>query len=219
MIAENLVSDVIVPLRTSDTGEEALGIMNEFYVRHLPIVNNEQLLGLVSEEDILNMGVEEPIGSYRLSLTHPFVHLRTHVYEIMRLLAEYQLTVIPVVGTDDRYVGLVTMETLLRYFAESGAFREPGSILVLEMGRQDYSLAEIARIIESENAVILSCFVQTYADSARIEVTLKINRQNIGPIVASFQRFDYQIKASFNETDYQDALRDRYDALMTYLNV
>ncbi len=219
MIAENLVSDVIVPLRTSDTGEEALGIMNEFYVRHLPIVNNEQLLGLVSEEDILNMGVEEPIGSYKLSLTHPFVHAQTHVYEIMRLLAEYQLTVIPVVGNDDRYVGLVTMETLLRYFAESGAFREPGSILVLEMGRQDYSLAEIARIIESENAVILSCFVQTYADSARIEVTLKINRQNIGPILASFQRFDYQVKASFNETDYQDALRDRYDALMTYLNV
>ena len=62
MTAENLISDSVVPLRTSDTGEEALGMMNDFYVRHLPIVNDKQLLGLISEEDILNHDVEEPVG-------------------------------------------------------------------------------------------------------------------------------------------------------------
>lgn len=219
MIAENLLSDVIVPLRTSDTGAEALSIMNEFFVRHLPIVNNEELLGLLSEDDILDMDVEEAVGSYKLSLIHPHVNVRAHLYEVMRLLAEHNLTVIPVIDDERTYVGMITLEDLLRYFANSSPFREPGSIIVLEMGRQDYSLSEISRLVESENAIILSTFVFTYQDTPRIDVTLKVNTQNISTILATFQRFDYQIKASFSANNYTDTLRERYDALMSYLNV
>lgn len=219
MVAENLLSDMIVPLRTSDTGEEALGIMSEFYIRHLPIVNNTQLLGLISEDDILDMDVEEAVGSYPLSLHHPYVHARDHVYDLMRLMVENQLTVIPVVADDDRYLGLVTQETLLRYFAENSSFADVGGIIVLEMARQDYSLSEIARIVESENASILSTFLQSYPDSARIDVTIKVNRQNVSGLLATFERFRYTVKASFNELQYQDTLRERYDALMSYLSV
>ena len=219
MIAEHLISDLIVPLRTSDTGDEALGIMSEFYVRHLPIVNQEQLLGLLSEEDILNHDVEEPVGSYSLDLQHPYVRIHDHLYDVIRLVADYQLTAIPVVDEKRNYVGLITAEDLLRHFAESGTFREPGGIIVLEMVRQDYSLAQLARIVEAENAVVLSAHVQTFPDSPRIEVTLKVNVRNINPIVASFARFDYAVKATFNELEYFDNLRERYDSLISYLNV
>ncbi|MEM9921476.1 MAG: CBS domain-containing protein, partial [Bacteroidota bacterium] len=71
MIAGNLLSQDIVPLKTSDTGEEALSIMNDFYVKHLPIVNNKQLLGLLAEDDVLNHDVQEPVGSFRLSMSRP----------------------------------------------------------------------------------------------------------------------------------------------------
>ncbi|PSR14210.1 MAG: CBS domain-containing protein [Bacteroidetes bacterium] len=219
MIAENLISDTIIPLRTSDTGAEALGIMNEFYLRHLPIVNQEELLGLLSEDEILDNDAEEPVGSYHLTLNHPFVQTRDHLYDVMRLVADHQLTAIPVVDDQRRYVGLITTEHLIRHFAESGAFREPGGIIVLEMTRQDYSLAQIARIVESENAVILSAHVQTFPDSPRIEVTIKVNKQNIGNILASFERFDFIVKATFNELEYFDTLRERYDGLINYLNV
>lgn len=219
MIAENLLSNEIVPLRTSETGEEALEIMNEFYIRHLPIVNNELLLGLISEEDILDMDVLEPVGSYKLSLTHPYVRSTDHVYEVMRQMSENSLTVIPVVDAGENYVGLITMEDLLRFFGESGSFRDPGSIIVLEMARHDYHLSEVARIVESEGAIILSSFVHTYPESSRIDLTIKVNSQSIGGIIATFERFDYQIKASFNEAQYRESLRERYDALMSYLNV
>ncbi len=219
MIADTLISNEILPLRTSDTGEEALGMMNDFYVRHLPIVNNEQLLGLISEDDILNFDTAEPVGSFSLSLHRPFARTQDHIYEVMRLFAEYHLTVIPVVDEADNYAGLITMEDLLNYFATTTAFSEPGSILVLEMSRRDYSLAEIARIVESENIAILSSFVTTQPESARIEVTIKINTFNIQAVVATFERFEYQIKASFSESDYLDTLRERYDSFMFYLNV
>ena len=163
MIAEKLISNSLIPLRTSDSGEEALSIMNDFYIRHLPIVNNKQLLGLISEDDILNYDVEEPVGSYSLSINKPYVNANDHIYEVMRLVAEYQLTVIPVVDNDDNYVGLITQDDLLRYFAATGAFKETGSIIVMEMNKRDYSISEVGRIVESENASILSIFVYFFS--------------------------------------------------------
>jgi CBS domain-containing protein len=219
MVAENLISSAILPLRTSDTGEDALGIMEDFYVRHLPIVNNKQLLGVISEDDILLHDVHEDVGSYALSLHKPYVKAQDHIYEIMRLLSENSLTVIPVVDFDNNYVGMIAMEDVLNYFAKTGTFSEQGSIVVLEMHRRDYSLSEISRIAESEGAAILSSFITSNLDNARIDVTVKINRPNIQNILASFQRFDYEIKASFNENDYLESLQERYDSLMSYLNV
>jgi acetoin utilization protein AcuB len=219
MIAEHLISDAIIPLRTSDTGDEALGIMNEFYVRHLPIVNQEEFLGLLSEDDILDNDPVEAIGSYQLNLHQPFVRAQDHLYDVMRQIAENQLTAIPVLDEQNHYIGLITSEELIRHFAQSGAFREPGGIVVLEMVRQDYSLSQISQIFESEGAVILSAHVQSFEGSARIEVTLKINLQYMGTIIATLERFGYDVKASFNEIEYLDTLKQRYDGLISYLNV
>ena len=140
MIAGTLISNDILPIRTSDTGDEALAIMNEFGVRHLPIVNNKELLGVISEDDILNYDVDEPLGSYRLSLFRPYVKERDHLFEVMKVLATQRLTLIPVVNEEEEYVGYVTQDDLLQYFAATAAFTEPGSIIVLELQRRDYSL-------------------------------------------------------------------------------
>ncbi len=219
MTAQQLISDSIIPLRTSETGDTALGIMNDFYVRHLPIVNDKQLLGLISEEDILEHDAHEPVGSFQLSLIRPYVKYNDHLYEILRLIAEYHLTLIPVVDEEENYIGLVTMEDVLQYFTKTASFSEPGSIVVLEMSRHDYQLSQIAQIVEYENAAVLSAFITTSLDSIRVDVTIKINRQNIQNILATFERYEYEVKASFNEIEYLDSLRDRYDSLMAYLNV
>ncbi len=219
MIASNLLSQSIVPLKTSDTGEEALSIMSDFYVKHLPIVNSKQLLGLISEDDILNHDVLEAVGSFQLSMSRPYVKEGDHIFEVMSIMSEFNLTVIPVVDTDDNYLGLISQDDLLRFFASIGSFTEPGSIIVLEMSKQDYSLAQISRIIESENAAVLSCFITTNLDSTKIDVTIKINLQDISVILATFQRYDYTVKASFQESEYFDSLKDRYDSLMSFLNV
>lgn len=219
MVAESLISTEIIPLQTSDFGATALEMMGEFYVRHLPIVNNKELLGLISEDDILDYDVNEAIGAYSLSLARPYVHRGEHLYEVMRILAEQRLTVIPVVDKAHNYLGVVTLEAVLQYFSANYSFREPGSIIVLSMSNRDYSLAEIARIVESENARILSAFVTAQPNDPTIDVTLKLNKQHIQSIIATFLRFEYQIKASFNEIEYLDSLQERYDALMSYLNV
>ncbi len=219
MIASNLLSQNIVPLKTSDTGEEALSIMSDFYVKHMPIVNNKQLLGLISEDDILNHDIKEAVGSYQLSMSRPYVKEGDHIFEVMSIMSEYNLTVIPVIDVEDNYLGLICQDDLLRFFAGIGSFTEPGSIIVLEMSKRDYSLSQIARIVESENAAVLSSFITTNLDTMKIDVTLKINVQDVSAVLATFQRFNYTVKASFQESDYFDSLRDRYDSLMSFLNV
>jgi acetoin utilization protein AcuB len=219
MIVKELISEEIVPLRTSDTGEDALAMMSDFHVRHLPIVNGSQLLGLISEDEIFEFDPEESIGSYNLAMTHPFVYDRSHIYDIMRLLNEYKLSLIPVVDKNQNYLGVVTLEDLLKFFAESASFGEHGSVIVLTVNRFNYSLSQIARIVESENTVILNSFITSMPDSTELDITLKLNRSDISKILSSFRRFDYEIKASFSESEYIDSLQEHYDSLMSYLSV
>jgi acetoin utilization protein AcuB len=219
MIARELISEEIVPLRTSDTGDDALAKMDEHHVRHLPIVNNKQLLGLLAEDEIFEFDTTEPVGSYTLKMSHPYVHDTDHIYETMRVLHEYRLTLVPVVDRDNNYMGVVSLHDLLKYFAESASFSEPGSVVVLEANRHNYSLSQIARIVESENGVILNSFITSQPDSTELEITLKINRPDISRILKTFNRVGYDVKATFSEEDYLDSLQENYDSLMSYLSV
>lgn len=219
MLANELISQIIMPLHTSDTGEEALNMMHVYHVRHLPIVNESALLGVISEEDILVQPLGEAIGSYRLSMVNPVCHEHDHLFEIMSRLGKYQLTVIPVLGEDDTYLGLITLDAVVHHFATQYAFTEPGSILVLESSSTNFSLSEVARIAESEDISILASFVHSVPDSTRLFVTLKLNRQSLAGFRSTLERFGYTVSATFAESTYPEYLRERYDGLMSYLGV
>jgi len=219
MIATELISDLMSPLRTSDSGEEALTMMHVYHVKHMPIVNEKQLLGMISEEDLLLHNLDEPIGSYNLSLHGAYVERDAHLFEVMAKMAESRLTTIPVLGEDDEYLGVINHEGLIQFYAESFSFKEPGSIIVLEMNRRDYSLAEISRIIEDDQVAILTSFLTSESDSLRVFVTLKITTQEVQRTIANLQRHGYEVMATYTDDVYFDDLKERYDSLMAYLNV
>jgi len=220
MIAKDLISDTVMPLQTSDTGITALNWMEEFKVSHLPIVNNNDFLGLISEKDIYELNhYEEPLGNHALSLINPYVYESQHVYEVIRQVHEQKLTLIPVINEKNHYVGSITLQCLTKYFARLAAVDNPGGIIVLEMGIRDFTLSEIARIVESNDALILSLYVMTLPDSMKMQVTIKVNRMDIASLISTFNRYNYTIKASFFETDYDQTLHDRYDSLMRFLDI
>lgn len=219
MLAKDIISQELDTIKTSDTGEEALALMNVHNVRHLPIVNNEVLLGVLSETDIISHDVEQSIGSYGLSIPGAVARSADHVFEVMDRMAEYGLTVIPVIDNRETYIGSISLEALLQHFANTFSFEEPGSIVVVETDRVNYSMVEIARIVEEESAAILTSMLSFEEGSNKVTVTLKINKQDISRIIASFVRYDYTIRGTFAENQYSDALQERYDSLMHYLSV
>jgi acetoin utilization protein AcuB len=220
MIAKDLISDAVLPLKSSDSGLIAMHWFDEFRVSHLPVVGDAQLLGLISEDDIYAAGsFEEPIWNFQLQLQNVSILQSRHIYEVLKLFADYKLTTLPVVDEKGTYLGVITLADLVEKMAATAAVSNPGGILVLELNANDFSMVEISRIVEENDAKILSFYVTSPADSTRLELTLKLNRIDIQPVIQSFLRYNYTIKASFFESDYFDNLRDRYDLLMTYLNV
>lgn len=220
MLAKHLITDGILPLKTSDTGRTALSWMEDFRVMHLPIVNSEGFLGLISEFDIYSFNdFDEAVGNHHLSLSKPYVFDFQHLYDVMSLMQQNQLTLIPVVDSHENYLGSITLQSLLDNFALSLSVNDPGGIIVLEMSAVDYSLSEISRIVESNDAKILSVFISTDPDSTQLDVTLKLNRIDMASVIQTFNRFEYTIKAAFNEQSDNNDLRERYDSLMNYLNI
>lgn len=221
MLARNLISDVVPALKTSDTGEQALNWMEIFRVKHLPIVNHQQFLGLISDQDIYNLN--DPvaaIGNHELSLTRPFVSDNQHIYEVIEVLSRLKLTLVPVLSEDSNYLGVITQEDLTREFANLSAMQHPGGIIVLEMNDNDYSLTEISNIVESNNARILSLYVSNLPDSKKLSVTLKINSTDINAILQTFNRYNYTISASYmSSKDMDEFYQDRFDEFLNYLNV
>jgi acetoin utilization protein AcuB len=219
VIARELISQSLPNIHTSDKGDEVMNMMQIYHVRHLPIVNHEQLLGVISEEDILIQNTSEAIGTYRLSYVRPYCYETDHIFEVIAKLGRFQLTIIPIIDKEENYLGAITMEDVLQYFAQRFSFAEQGSIIVLEALKGDYSISEVARIAESEDVSILSCFVHADVDTSKVLITLKVNKQEIQTIKATYERYGYQIAATFAEIDQFDGLKERYDSLMTYLNV
>lgn len=194
--------------------------MEDFKVSHLPIVNNEDFLGLLSEDDIYSLNaLDEPIGNYKLSLTRPFVDQYQHIYDVIDLACREKLSVIPVLNKSNVFLGCILLKDLAFHFGQITAVHNPGGIIILELNENDYSMAEIAEIIESNEAKILSSYITTHNDSTKLELTLKINKINIYPILQTLERYNYSVIASFSENTFNDDLMDRYNLLMTYLNL
>lgn len=221
MVAKDLISDVIPPLRTSDSGQTALNWMEIFRISHLPIVNNQDFLGLISDTDIYDMNQpEEAIGNHQLTLLKPFVTADQHLFEVIGLASRLKLTVVPVLDEKQHYKGVVTTTDLIRYLAGISSMDQEGAILVLEILERDYSLSQIAQIVESNNLKVLSMYITSPPDSTRLEVTLKLNSNDIASVIRTFERYSYEVKTWVTSDDAMDRFySERFDLLMKYLNI
>jgi len=220
MKAAELITQSVPQIKLSDTVFKVLQMMNETHLSQLPLVDKGHLLGLVKEEEILNpIHSEEVIRNMKLALIRPFIHDYEHIFEVLKVASELKMKVIPVVNKDEKYLGCITLESLLNYFAQDTDILEPGGILSLEMEVADYSLSEVSRLVEAEGGRILCAFAGSIKDSSQMELTLKINKPDLQAIIASLQRHNYLIKDVYQEPEYFEDLKNRFDSLMTYLNV
>ncbi len=221
MIAKQLISEIIQPLKTSNTGTEALNWMNFFKVRHLPIVNNTSFLGLISEDDIFDLNItDQAIGNHKLSLNKAYVFDYEHIYVALKTISENNLTLLPVLDNNENYLGVISSFDIIKYFSDLSNVSREGGIIVLEVNQHDYSLVEISNIIESNDAKILSLYINSIPESTLLEVTIKINVTDISAITQTFNRYNYKIKFTFlDENLTQEMYQERYEEFLKYLNI
>ncbi|MFO0321254.1 MAG: CBS domain-containing protein [Bacteroidota bacterium] len=220
MLVTDLVTDEIPPLKLTDSAELALDWMEQFKVSHLAVVKDRELIGLVSEHDLIDYNhPEEKIEQLKIPLLKPIIHNYQHTYDLLKLMMSFNLTLIPVLDDQELYKGCITLKGLLQNLSTMASVQNPGGVIVLEVNQIDYSLSQISSIIEGNDAKILSCHVSSLPDSTKVEVTLKINVEDLSRILQTFNRYHYLVKASFQNSDFRGGLQNKFDEFIHYLNI
>ncbi len=221
MLAEELINHMIPPLKVSDDAHKAIVWMEEFRCLHLPVVEDGMLLGFISEEIILETNdIDRTLADFDLVGKQCTVSPDSHFYDILKVAGDNKLQIVAVLNEEKQYVGVITVQDIMISFAQTASVQMQGGILILSMDLIDYSLAEISRYIEENNAkVISSLMVEDPMDKGKIKLTLKINQEELTRIVATLERFGYRVIGRYHEIKQDTGEKDKIDMLLRYLDI
>jgi Mg/Co/Ni transporter MgtE len=219
VLNKELISPSIPALNLTDTVFQAMELMSEFHVAQLPVVAEDQYLGLVFEDDLMNIDETAELQTISNQFSRASVNANTHFLESIQVSLDYNLTLVPVIEKSNEFIGVILAKDLLRNLGKMTGAQEPGGLIVLELEQRNFSFAEISKLVETNDAQIIQ--LNTYWDNNldAFFVTIKINKFEISDIVATFQRYEYVVKYYFGEELYENELRDNYDHLMNYLSI
>ena len=221
MIAEELINQMLPPLKTSDTAEKARHWMDEFRISQLPVIKNQQYQGLINEDTLFQAESSAfRLDELKLVCEEVYAFRYQHFYDVLKIALDNQIQAVAVLDEEKQFIGAITVNDTLLAFAQSVGMQEQGGIIVLLLDDRAYSLSEISRLVESNDAKILSSHASTDTyDKTKTRLTLKINRNDITRIVATLERFDYHIVAQFQSKEMESGDKERFDLLLKYLNI
>lgn len=212
---------MVPALTMRDDAEKAILWMGELRTNFLPVIENSRFKGFISEEIIFeNNDLEKQISTIKLVGDNCYLNKNQHFYDVIRLFKDFNIDMVAIVDDSDNYLGVVTIDDIMNAFSQTSAIQSPGGIIIIKLNQIDYSLSEISRLVEENNAKILSTYIKNDPiESDRILLTLKINTSEISRIIATLERFGYTIIAQFKESPARIDQKDRLDLLMKYINI
>lgn len=220
MLTGQLQTTSLPTLHRPDKVYQALQLMNDFHVTHLPIADGEKFVGMISEEDLMQCDNDSlPLQSLEQSFSGFSVKDSDHFLKALQLAAENGLSVVPVVNAENELTGTVGYNDLLKHAADFMSLQEPGALIVLEIPTNQYSFTEISKLVETNDAQITQLNTWNDPEKGVMQVTIRVNKPEVSDILATFQRYEYNVKYFFGEEQYTNELRSNYDHLMHYLGI
>ena len=220
MIAVDLIQDDIPLLNLSDDISKATTFFNHYKLHQIPVFEESKLLGLIDEEVVLNALPKSEIKDLKKHFRKEKVLSEKNLFDVLHFFRQGNLSVLPVVDKDNNYLGCIHERILLQKICEILKVENPGGIIHLQIRIIDYSLAQIAQIVEGNGAKILSLLSLPNSSNTKLmEILIKINQQELSGIIQTFQRYEYKIIASFHKNIHKEGLNDRLESLFRYLNI
>lgn len=220
MRIENHLLNDIKPLQDSEKVADVLDIMEELKYSHLPVVDEDRsYLGLLCEDDLLELDEDALIKNHRRCFKPYAISVDSHLFDAIKIIGEGNLSLLPVIDAQSKYLGYLSAVEALQDFGRELSFTETGSVMVLKMEVLDYHLSQIAQIVESEDARIIGLLIFNDPNPDLLNLVLKINQQDLGRIIQSFQRYNYNIDSVYHQSIFDESLADRYESFMKYINI
>ena len=212
------ISNEINALSVTDKIGNAQDIFLEYSFSHFPVLEDGVYIGCINAEDAELLEDNKTINDFRYNFERFFVRNTLNWLDVMEVFAKNEANLIPVLDATNKYVGYYEIDDIIKIFNDTPFLKEDGGVLVVEKGIRDYSMGEIAQIIESNNAKLLGAFI-SYSDINKVQITVKMSLGGMNEIIQTFRRYNYEIISEHQEDAYLNNLRDRSDYLDKYLNI
>lgn len=212
------INNNIKPLTISDTAAEAQDLFSESTFSHFPVLENGIYIGCARAEDVELMQPEASISDMRYNFDRFFTRDTTVWLDVLEIFAKNETNIVPVLDKKNKYLGYYEIADIIGFFHQTPFLKEEGGILVVEKGTTEYSMSEVAQIVESNNGRLLGFFISA-ADFNSVQITLKISLGGLNEIIQTFRRYNYEIISEHQEDTYLNSLKDRSDYLDKYLNI
>lgn len=220
MTINQLIDSEIPVLTATQTVQNAIKVFTSSDLSILPICEAGQYIGLIKKEDLKGLGATTEIPNKLIWCKGKYATSQDNILELIRMGQQYHLEIIPLVDSNSKYLGSVRMENCFQYLVKQTTLGEVGGILVLKVKKNDYSMSEISRIIETEGYNLLHFFINDYDETTHeLKITIKVDGLNVESLERTFDRYGYFVDAIFSEKEDINGLKERYDSLMAYLNV
>jgi len=219
MLASQLINSGFPAVNLFDRLSFALQLMDEYDVQHLPVLSEEKYAGIISKNDLLD-GVENSLlATVETSFQRISVKGEGHFLTALKLISENELSLLPVINEQLELSGVILARDLLHALSRFTGNDDLGGIIVLEIEKRNFSVGEISRLVETNDAYITQLNTYAEGDTGMVIVTVKINKIEISDIVATFQRYEYNVRYHFGEEEYANELKENYNHLISYLNM
>lgn len=204
-----------------DSGQ-TIADVQDFFIdvsySHFPVLSEGVYLGSIAVDDVETFDSDKKVADYRYALEGIFARKGMIWLDVLEVFAKNHTNIVAVLDENNAYLGYYELEDIIKFFHETPFLKEPGGIIVVEKGIVDYSMSQIAQIVESNNGKLLGMFVSE-ADGDKIQVTIKIALGGMNEIIQSFRRYNYEIISEHQEDNYLNTLKERSDYLDKYLNI
>ncbi len=220
MLAVELNNNNIPQLNLQDTIAKALQLVSDFKVSHLPVVSEEKFLGLISEEDLMDAhNKNSRIELLQRDFILTSINENDHFLRAVNISNQYKTNVVPVTNVANELIGTITRQALLTTLGYFSGAHEIGSIIVLEMERNQFTISDISRIVESNGSTVLHLNTTIQPETGLLRVTIHINKKELSAIVAAFERYEYDVIYYFGEEKFENEIHSNYRHLMNYLDM
>ena len=220
MQAQEILNIDIAPLQTEDTVGLALSKLETLHVSKLPVVENGKLIGMISLETLIEID-NDSLLIKELPLEEPiFIDKDTHLFEATRKMLSLELYILPVVNSSHDFLGVIKKREVLEALGDLFNLETLGSVFTIEMTPYDFTLSELVRIIEIEDAKIMGVAVQKpneHSDFYRVSV--KLNIEDSSAVSSALQRYGYVVTSQFSSLTMEKDFSDRADELIRYLDL
>ena len=173
---------------------DAVDIMEGNNFHRLPVVENNQFIGLITEE-LIAKGSPSKVSSlsiYEMNYLFDKVLVKDlmktevitisddiHVEEAAVLMAEKDITVLPVVNDTNEVIGIITHKDIFKALIQLTGYQEKGARVVVETKEDRIGvIAEISNAL-AQNEINLSHIFVNRPDDV-IEITLQTSGKEIG---------------------------------------